>query len=174
MPNFNYVTPWSEKENFYESMKGKRAVLLFHRHFGCRLCQLDITRIIERYDCIQSKNTQLFIVLQSSPEVIKSHEKKEDVPFTYICDPQHMLYQLYGVEPAENLEVAVNESVKAKVKTAINKGIVNYENHGDEIITQLPACFIIEPNKIASYVHYGKDAGDIPDVDELSELLSRI
>lgn len=173
VPNFYYKTPWSEEDYFHNSLREKRTILLFHRHFGCRLCQLDITRLIEKYDLIQSKNAQLFMVLQSAPEVITAHEKKENIPFTFICDPHHRLYRLFGVEPAETLELAVNESVKAKVEEAIIEGMVNYENNGDEIVTQLPACFIIEPNKVVSYVHYGQDAGDLPSVDELSTLLEQ-
>ncbi len=38
---------------------------------------------------------------------------------------------------------------------------------------QLPAAFVLDESCHIEYVHYGKAAGDIPGVEELTELLAK-
>ena len=40
---------------------------------------------------------------------------------------------------------------------------------GNEL--QLPAAFVVDKERCISYAHYGKSAGDTPDVRSLAELL---
>ena len=46
-----------------------KTVVHFLRYYGCTLCQLDIREYINKAAELEKKNAQLFVVLQSKPEV---------------------------------------------------------------------------------------------------------
>ena len=54
----------------------------------------------------------------------------------------------------------------AKVK---EEGFQHGAYEGEEL--QLPACFVVDGNLTITYAHYGKNAADIPTVEELAQLV---
>src|SRR5690625_6237366 len=97
-PEFTFTTPWLENQRLTDYLKGKKkTVLIFMRFYGCRLCQIDIDRIIENYEYIEKHNSQVLIVLQTEPHIIREQREEIDTPITLICDPDHQLYKLYNV-----------------------------------------------------------------------------
>jgi peroxiredoxin len=172
-PDFTYQTPWSDNHTLYGTIDDKTTILMFLRYYGCRICQLDISRLIAGYDRITELNAQLLVVLQTEPEVISEHDKEEDIPFAFICDPEHELYELYEVgAPTAEEAGEMSSAVKEKLEIALSQGFIKYENNGKEIQTQVPACFIIGTDGILQYVHYGIDVADLPGVNELVEILT--
>lgn len=172
-PDFTYQTPWSDNHTLYGTLDGKTTILMFLRYYGCRVCQLDISRLIAGYDKIKAEGAQLLVVLQTEPEVISEHDEESDIPFKFICDPEHELYVLYEVgAPSPEEAGPMSDAVKEKLDEAISKGFIKYENHGKEIQTQVPACFIIGKDGMLEYVKYGTDVADVPGVDELVALLA--
>jgi peroxiredoxin len=196
--DFTFDTPWTENNRFSRVLGDKKTILIFHRFYGCRICLLDMSKIIECYEKFTSNNAQVIIVLQTEPSIIRGQDKKEAIPLMIACDPEHQLYKLYGVAPSEELitddfmkryQNAVenrmveftndkgiknqlfNEDALIKLYEALDKGMVKINNNGKQSIGQLPATFIIESNGMISFVHYGKHAGDIPTVNELIALL---
>lgn len=168
-PDFTYQTPWSDNHTLYGTMNGKTTILMFLRYYGCRICQLDISRLIAGYDRIKEQDAQLLVVLQTEPAIINEHDNEEDIPFAFICDPEHELYELYEVGAPSPKEAGgeMSSAIKEKLDEAITKGFIKYANNGKEIATQVPACFIIDPDGIIKFTHYGTDAADLPTVDEL-------
>jgi peroxiredoxin len=97
--------------------------------------------------------------LQSSSSNIASVTKKEDWPFTIISDPQGNLFEQYNVEPGGILKY-LHPAGLITVIRATFKGYMHGRFEGRE--TQLPAVFIVAPNKIITYAYYGKNISDIP------------
>lgn len=170
-PDFIFQTPWSKNHRFYDVIKEKTTILLFLRFYGCRICQLDISRLIAGYPGIEALNAQLLVVLQTEPEIISAQDKETDIPFSFLCDPEHALYELYHVGTSDASQ-PLPSAVEEKIAEAARLNFVKYENNGKEIPTQLPACFIIAKDGTVQYVHYGKDASDVPGPEELINLLS--
>lgn len=169
--NFSFNTPFEMNKNFKDlvnEVEGKTA-LVFLRYFGCTLCQMDVHNIIKNYDKIKAENGQVVIVFQSKPETIAANTKKEDLPFEIICDPDAALYEKYEVKASKTRMGMVDKKTMVKVMKATAAGFKHGAYEGDE--QQLPATFIINKDMKVTYAHYGKSAGDTPNVDEIVEIL---
>lgn len=146
------------------------------RFYGCRICQLDITNLINNYDRFIKLEAQIKVVLQTEPEIIRANDEENDIPFDLICDPNHKLYEIYqvGARPAEHQHSEETMTIiKSKVEEATTKGLVKIENNNKEIPTQLPATFIINSEGTLLYSHYGVHEGDVPSPDTLIELIKK-
>ncbi|HJC48213.1 MAG TPA: redoxin domain-containing protein [Candidatus Lachnoclostridium pullistercoris] len=173
LDNFVFDTPFEpglELKETAERVSGRTA-LLFLRYYGCTLCQLDIHRLAAGYDQIRDAGGQVLVVLQSRPQTIAGQLKPGDLPFDIICDPEGKLYKAYGIAPAESMEAMVDSHTMEKIKEAQAEGYQHGEYEGNEL--QLPAAAVIEKDLTVVFVHYGTSAGDVPDVKELADLLTR-
>lgn len=163
--DFQFDTPFEKNKSLYQLSNGKKVALVFLRYYGCTICQLDIRKFIERAKDFEEKNTALFIVLQSEPETIGYQTNKEDIPFTIICDPQQKLYKAFDIQPAKNKLGLVSLKTLQKMRQSKKMGLVHGAYEGEEL--QLPAVFLTGKDKIITYAHYGKSAGDLPEIDSL-------
>ena len=158
-PDFKFESPCDKERKFYEITGKRPAVLVFLRYIGCPVCQLAMADIKRDINLIEKKGAALFVVLQSSSSNIASVTKKEDWPFTIISDPQGNLFEQYNVEPGGILKY-LHPAGLITVIRATFKGYMHGRFEGRE--TQLPAVFIVAPNKIITYAYYGKNISDIP------------
>lgn len=171
MPDFPFATPYAQGLSLAaEAAKAPKTALMFLRYYGCTLCQYDIQQMVAHYDEITAGGGQLFVVLQSDPE--KLHSKLGDpspLPFSIICDPAQTLYQRFGIEAAEDLKAVITPKDMEKIQTARASGLSHGDYEGNE--QQLPAAFVIGSDCRILYAHYAQTLTDIPDVQELAELL---
>ncbi|HEX3048090.1 MAG TPA: redoxin domain-containing protein [Bacillota bacterium] len=164
-PDFNFETPWDNGTNFYQATGNHIAILIFLRYIGCPICQVEMSRIKKNIDFADRKKAIVFIVLQSSPENVAAVASQEDWPFTIICDPQAKIFQQYQVETGGMIKYLHPAGLIAAVK-AIHTGNRHGKFEGKE--TQLPASFIITPDKIIKYAYYGKRINDVPSLEILA------
>jgi len=166
--DFTFHTPWLKNQVFSHYLKRKRkTILVFMRFYGCRLCQLDINKMIKSYSEFQKRNTQILIVLQTEPSIIRNQHNKSETPLTFICDPNHFLYRLYGLETYNYKDKP--KEVKEKLQLAIDKGYEKVDNNNKEIPNQLPATFIMNSNWDIEFAYYGVHTGDVPSIEKLIE-----
>jgi len=158
-PDFNYDTPWESGKGFYESVGKKSAVLVFLRYLGCPICHNDMANLKREIGLINKKRAALFVIIQSSPSTVASLTKKQDWPFTIICDPKGVLFQLYHVEPGGILKYMHPAGLIAAIRATF-KGYKHGKFEGKE--TQLPAVFVVDGNRALKYVHYGRHIADTP------------
>lgn len=170
LPDFKFNTAFTSNECLSDKVKyADKTVLLFLRYYGCTLCQYDIHKLASEYDKIKSENAQVLVILQSSPEVIAEQITKDSLPFEIICDESQILYKEFGISTAASVAKMISAGTIAKMAKATAKGFKHGKYEGNEL--QLPACFIIDKELNLKYVHYGKNAADIPDISKLSDLL---
>jgi peroxiredoxin len=158
-PDFQFETPWEGGKTFFKAAEGKPAVLVFLRYLGCPVCQLDMANLKREIDLIEQKGAVLFVILQSPPATVTSATKKEEWPFTIICDPMSKLFQLYHVEPGNILRYIHPAGLITAVKATL-QGYKHGKFEGHE--TQLPAVFIVSPDRTIKFAHYGEHISDIP------------
>lgn len=171
-PDFYFMTPWTKGNNFYRCIGSKKSILLFLRYLGCTTCQLRIHNLINTYRKFQDKGAQIFVVLQSDPEIIKNKFTEGEIPFTIICDTDQYVYKLYNVRPLESKPDQFSPNLLKKIEQARSKGFKHGLYEGNEL--QLPATFLINSQKKIEFVYYGQDYADIPDHDDLLALLETI
>jgi peroxiredoxin len=158
-PDFRFKTPWDDGMNFYEAVDNHPAVLIFLRYYGCPVCRMEMAKIKQEIDLDKKKGGRVFVALQSSPETLASFIKRDDFPFTIICDPQGKVFQRYGVEAGGIIKYLHPAGLIAAIK-AISGGFRHGKFEGKE--TQLPAVFALNSDKVIKYVHYGQNIGDVP------------
>lgn len=171
MPEFYYRTPFRSNLSISDTVKlvkGKTA-LVFLRYYGCTLCQYDMHQYAEQYKEVKKCGAQILVVLQSDPEKLAVQTKPEDFPFEIICDPEQKLYKQLEIPAAKSMLKMADTKTFGKMVSAKASGFKHGEYEGEEL--QLPAVFIMDQKRFLSYVHYGKSAGDVPDVKELIALL---
>ncbi len=164
-PDFQFETPWEGRRYFFEATGGKPAVLVFLRYLGCPICQNDMANLKREIDLIEKKGAALFVVLQSAPATVAAATKKEDWPFTIICDPEGELFRLYRVEHGSILKYLHPAGLITAIMATF-KGYRHGKFEGHE--TQLPAVFITAPDKTIQFAHYGEHISDIPSTARLS------
>ena len=158
-PDFTFNTPWESNLNFYDAAENKTAVLVFLRYHGCPVCQMEMANYKREIARFQDKKTTVFIVIQSNPGHIASISNKEDWPLTIICDPDSDVYGLYHVAPGGIIKYLHPAGLIAAIKATV-KGFRHGKFEGKE--TQLPAAFIVSPEKKITFSYYGKTIPDTP------------
>jgi thioredoxin-dependent peroxiredoxin len=158
-PDFKFETPWERGKSIFKEAGSKPAILVFLRYLGCPVCQIDMANLKREINLIEQKGAVLFVILQSAPSTVAGSARKEDWPFTIICDPSGELFQLYHVEYGSILKYMHPAGLVRAVKATL-KGYKHGKFEGHE--TQLPAVFIVSPDKTIKFAHYGEHIGDIP------------
>jgi len=172
MPDFTYETPFAQNLTLAETAaKASKTALLFLRYYGCTLCQYDIHQIYMHYFDLTAHGGQILIVLQSDPKALADDLKTpEALPFPIICDPERKLYKEFSIEPAASKAKMADAKVLAKIAKATAAGFKHGAYEGEEL--QLPAAFVLTPDRKLTYAHYAKTVGDMPEIDELVQLLA--
>jgi thioredoxin-dependent peroxiredoxin len=163
-PDFRFKTPWDNEINFYDAAGNHSAVVIFLRYYGCPVCQMEMVKIKQEINLVRQKGVHVFVALQSAPETIVPLIKRDDFPFTIICDPEGKVFKCYGVEAGGIIKYLHPAGLIAAIK-AIGRGFRHGKFEGKE--TQLPAAFAITAGKVVRYAHYGENIGDTPSLTEM-------
>ncbi len=170
-PDFKFNTTYHDNLYVHDVLKGN-TVFWCIRYIGCPVCRYDVHCIKEKYDEIQKKNAQVYVVMQSDQKHIQDALKDEDLPFEIICDPEMKFYKELEINPAltkEELIGANRKDLEKKREACKALGYTHGDYEGDEL--QLPALFIVNKKGIITYVKYGDSLVSLPTVEELLELL---
>ena len=172
MPDFEYVTPFSQGHTLAETAAAApKTTLIFLRYWGCPLCQYDIHLLSQAHADITANSGQLFVVLQSDPAGLAEQLGSPDkLPFSIICDPDQKLYKEFAIDPAASMAKMADLKMVGKIIKATKLGFKHGTYEGDE--QQLPAAFVVDSACRILYAHYAQSVSDMPDAAELAKLLT--
>jgi peroxiredoxin len=103
-----------------------------------------LAQLRQDYDEFLRRDTEVIVVGPEGPEQFKEYWKKNQHPFIGLADPDHRVLKQYGQQ-------------------------INLFKLG-----RMPAQAIIDKEGVVRYVHYGKSMSDIPDSQELFQLLDQV
>lgn len=169
--NFTYNTPFETGKNFYDKIGDKPAFVLFLRYYGCTICQLDMKNLVQKYKNFTDKGTDILVVLQSDPAIVRKGVKEGDFPYDIVCDTDMGLYKKYDLGVAKSPEEMVkkdDEYTQKRFAELQASGLEHGEYEGEEM--QLPAVFKVDKDKKVTYAHYAAHLTDMPTLDELAEM----
>ncbi len=175
MPNFICNTVYEKNKTFDSLIDQKKTVFWVLRYIGCTVCRYDVYLLSKRYNEFQEKGVWVVVVMQSDPAVARESLGEEKLPFDIVCDTDMAIYKALDIQPAKSMEdllgddpadLAKFETKRAAVKES---GFTHGKYEGDE--KQLPALFIVAPDRTVIYAHYAKNIADMPTIDELLLLL---
>ena len=168
-PNFDYFTAYESDKNLYEEIDDKKSVVYFLRYHGCTVCQLDLMEIKNAYEDFKNKGTEVKVILQSDPELLKKELDENPLPYEIICDPEMNLYKKFDIKAAKSMEKLVGGDSMEKVKKAEKAGFEHGKYEGEE--KQLPAVFLINEDKTIEYAQYAKNLADLKSPKEILEMI---
>jgi peroxiredoxin len=157
--DFTFDTPWTSRQNFFETLNNKPAVLVFLRYLGCPVCQMEMAHLKREIGLFTQKGTKVFVFLQSSPATVAAVTKENDWPFVIVCDPHGNIFRKYAVEAGGLLRYLNPAGLVAAIK-ATGQGFRHGKFEGQE--TQVPAAFTVNSMNIITYAYYGKHINDLP------------
>ena len=100
-----------------------------------------MAQLRQDYDKFTAQDTEIVVVSPEDTESFSTYWKNHHLPFIGLPDPTHTVLKRYGQE-------------------------VNLFKFG-----RMPAQVTIDKRGIARFVHYGHDARDIPENEEILDLL---
>jgi peroxiredoxin Q/BCP len=103
-----------------------------------------MAQLRQDYQAFVQQAAEIVVVGPEGADQFQEYWKKHDLPFIGLPDPQHRVLRLYGQE-------------------------VNLFKFG-----RMPAQVVIDRGGRARFVHYGKSMADIPENQELLELLRNL
>ena len=56
-PNFQFDTPWSSSQDFYETIQHRNAVFVFLRYHGCPICQMEMANLKREIELFNKKES---------------------------------------------------------------------------------------------------------------------
>lgn len=162
-----------------EAVKAKpKTVFWVNRFIGCRTCQYDMDSLAEEYASFAQRDTQVFVVVQSRRESIISQKGGWSVPFDIICDPKREIYRALDVHPTATKEDRIPKTKEGLERLARKQEAVKNGNYVSGPVEgeaqQLPALFVVDEERKVLYAHYAVDSVDIPNVEELLNLLDTL
>ena len=177
--DFTFNTPFMQGLRLSQEVKkANRTFLIFLRYFGCRSCQVDMIDLAAAKLAFQAKNAQVFVVLQSTPEIAAEGSTRFDLPFGIICDPEGELYKLYEVGSAGSADAMAERNRNAAPDAAakLNAKRAKFDEYklehgayeGDEY--QLPAYFMLDADMNILRSHRAQSLGDMPTAEEYVEM----
>ena len=169
MPNFNVDTAFKRGVYLKELLSHKKTVILFLRYAGCTLCRFDMLILKNEYKKITEVSGKVLVVLQSNPDKLSNEIGENFYPYDIICDPNEELYKKLEIKAANSHEEMIGPDSIEKLKKVEESGLTHGEYEGNEM--QLPAIFIVNKDLEIQYSHYSANITDIPNVDELANLL---
>lgn len=176
IPDFIVDTQNGHYDHFHEMLKGK-TVLWVLRYIGCTVCRYDVHMIMKRYEEFTSRNAKVIVVMQSDTAHLLNDLKQSDtvLPFEIIADPGQVIYQRLGINAAGSKEAPLGsgmEQLKQKGAAAREAGFSHGDYEGNEL--QLPALFILDDQGTVLYSHYAQTLMDMPDIDQVLQLIETL
>ena len=178
MPSFTFQTESESGLTTESVLSHGRTVFWVLRYIGCTTCRYDVHQIAVHYQEFTKRGTQVYVVMQSDPAIVKNDLKDSPLPYHIICDPKQEIYQALEIEatatkeermPTSPADIAKLDAKKKKVQEA---GFVHGQYEGNE--QQLPALFVVEPDGTVIYSHYAKNSIDMPTVEEMLSILDSL
>lgn len=170
-PLFTHTTAFGDTVSLSQ-YKGKKVFLVFTRSAGCPICNLYIHQLQEFVDSFKQKDIKVLIATQSSPENTKKYIENEEFPYTFLPDPNRVLYKLYGVESSAGklIKGYVFKGGRGKSKKGQELYKETFKQEGDTDI--IGADFFIDEDGKLIKARYGKHLGDRPTIDEIFMLFA--
>jgi peroxiredoxin len=115
-------------------------------------------------DAIENAGLQVVAIGLGEPKHARRFGDTLAPSITCLTNEKPDLYDTYGIGRGNMLRLVAPDAIKAGARAA-SKGFTQGSATGDTL--RLGATFIVDKQGIIQYAHYGKHAGDHPDLPKL-------
>jgi peroxiredoxin Q/BCP len=144
-----------------DNYRGRWLLLSFYRNAACAMCNLQVHKLIAKYEDYQQKGMDMVAIFESPRANLLQYVGKQDAPFPIVGDPEAHLYDLYGIETSEEKVKATMADPKTpgRVQEAAAAGFNLTEEPGSNFY-RIPADFLIDPDGIIREAFYSERVGE--------------
>jgi peroxiredoxin Q/BCP len=154
-----------------EDYRGKLLLLSFQRLAACPFCGLRIYSLTLRYPILHARGLAIIAFIESPEAGILRQPYAQAAPFPIIADPQQEFYGRYGLRTSR-LGFWWGELTRKKASAEAERlGFGSGPVDGPAY--RMPADFLIGPDLVVRYAHYGRDAGDNLHLSQIEALMER-
>ena len=143
-PDFTLVDFTGRSVTLSDYLKKSNLLLVFNRGFVLPFCRAHMAQLRQDYAKFEQVNTTILIVGPENEQAFANYWENNDLPFIGLPDPKHSVLKSYGQQ-------------------------IKIFKWG-----RMPAQAIIDKKGVVRYIHYGHSMSDIPNNDELLEILKEI
>ena len=145
----------------------KTLVLSFTRHFGCPQCKEMLYQLVQIKSELEKSGLTLAAVTQGTPAETLEFSKQYAPGVLCLCDPERKVYQAFGLERGNVMQVLLSPQVLA--------GTVRAQRHGHSAelppegqdVRQMSGTFIIGTDGRIRLPYYYSTIADHPPVELL-------
>lgn len=145
--------------------QGRLIHVQFRRFAGCPVCNFHLMAMSRRHDEIRAAGIHQVVLFHSSRDEMQQYQGQ--LPFVCVPDPTKAIYRAYGVETSAL--ALLNPRILWKGFRWIIASRRFYKKAENGVLG-LPADFLLDEQGRVLAGHYGNDADDQWDTDELLRL----
>ena len=151
-----------DREVRLSDYQDKKVLLSFFRSTYCPFCLARIKELVKRDEDLKKKGIQSIAVVSASKESIIETSKENSAPFPIIPDPEHQIFESYGLEETKFILLKTFTRPIKALKVMLSLGVSS-----KKMKAFLPANFIIDEEQQIEEAYYGKYLGDHISLNEL-------
>ena len=152
-PDFELQDASGRMVHLRDSWKGKPALLLFWRHYGCSCGRDRAARLQQEYPRYLDLGANVVVIGQGEPERAAEYAQRNGIKCPVLCDPTFQVYRSYDLlegKPSQVVFDASDDHLKCDLDTGRR---MMESRHGTERATvdspwQLPGEFIVDRNGV--------------------------
>jgi len=156
-----------------QCLAGKPMLISFLRNGGCAMCNVQVHKLIQRYDSWHQQGLEVIVIFESPVQSLLQNVSRQDAPFAIIPDPTAQLYALYGVESSED---KISHHLTPKQQQLVDEAhTIGYElkPEAGSNFFRLPADFLIDADQVIREAFYSEAVGDHLSFDLIDSFLAR-
>lgn len=143
-PDFSLINYAGDTFKLSNFKEKSNILIVLNRGFVWPFCQRHMMQLHQDYKKFIDKETKIVVIGPEKPEKFKSYFKENNFNFYGLADPNKTVLKLYGQE-IKLLKLG-----------------------------RMPAQMLIDKKGILRYMHYGHSMKDIPENDEILELIEKL
>jgi len=141
-------------------------VLAFSRHFGCPFCKGTLAGLRREHPRVHEARATVAAVFMGTPRAVDRWCGERDLPFPCYADPDRSAYRSFGLSNGTAWTWIGPRVVGGGVRL-FRRGIAAGLPHPGQDVRQLAGTFVIARGGRVRFVHYARDAADVPDIDAI-------
>jgi len=170
--DFLFLTKNGNCESFRSQLKRNFTAVIFLRHLGCGMSQLDMLKYRDAYKFLKEQDIEILMVIQGTEAAVAERTAKLNIPFTVIADPEQELYGHFNIPSSESMRQLVYGVSEDKLLEFDYYGIECQRFEGNEL--QLQATIVVDRKGQVVLSHYSENISDVPSPSELYQMLQAV
>ena len=159
-------------ESFQSQLKRDFTAVIFLRHLGCGMSQLDMLKYRDAYHFLKDQGIEIMMVIQGAEAAVSERTAKMKIPYTVIADPEQSLYEHFDIPSSDSMRNLVYGVSEEKLLEFEYYGIECQRFEGNEL--QLQATIVVDRKGQVVLSHYSENISDVPSPSELYQMLQAV